>query len=110
MASPRQTEANRRNASKSTGPKTTEGKSASRANALRHGLAGEGVVVPVAEAEAFAARREAWRESFPTVTAEDDWLYEQVVVNTVRVDRCQALEAELSGHLALRAELCWGDD
>ncbi len=38
--------ANQANALKSRGPATPEGKSVSRGNALKHGLAGEGVVVP----------------------------------------------------------------
>ena len=37
--------ANRLNAQKSTGPKTEEGKAASRRNGLKHGLSGQGVVV-----------------------------------------------------------------
>jgi hypothetical protein len=39
MASPRQIEANRRNAQKSTGPRTQAGKARSRLNAVKHGLA-----------------------------------------------------------------------
>ena len=39
MPTPAQIEANRRNALKSTGPRTPEGKSASSRNALKHGLA-----------------------------------------------------------------------
>jgi hypothetical protein len=39
MASERQIAANRRNAARSTGPRTTEGKASSKTNALRHSLA-----------------------------------------------------------------------
>src|SRR5258707_8170864 len=38
MASPAQMEANRKNAQKSTGPKTPEGRAAVRLNGLKHGL------------------------------------------------------------------------
>jgi hypothetical protein len=47
----RQIEANRRNALKSTGPKTQAGKQASRCNAVRHGLTAETVITALEDAE-----------------------------------------------------------
>jgi hypothetical protein len=44
MTSYRQIEANRRNALRSSGPRTEAGKQASRCNAVRHGLAAETVI------------------------------------------------------------------
>ena len=43
--SPERLAANRRNAQKSTGPRTAEGKAASRQNAFKHGMTGEGIVL-----------------------------------------------------------------
>ena len=52
MISERQLEANRRNALRSTGPKTTEGKSNSSRNNLRHGLTGHINLLPTEDREA----------------------------------------------------------
>jgi hypothetical protein len=55
MASQRQTEANRRNALLSTGPRTEEGQRRSRGNAYRHGLTAETVIVGIEEAADYDA-------------------------------------------------------
>src|ERR1700738_2203561 len=55
MTSYRQIEANRRNALKSTGPKTEAGKQASRCNAVRHGLTAETVIGALEDAEDYQA-------------------------------------------------------
>jgi hypothetical protein len=55
MTSYRQIEANRRNALKSTGPKTEAGKLASRCNAVRHGLTAETVIGALEDAEDYTA-------------------------------------------------------
>jgi hypothetical protein len=44
---------NRKNAKKSTGPKTVEGRNVVRRNALKHGLTAETLVVEGEDAEAF---------------------------------------------------------
>jgi hypothetical protein len=46
MATPAQLAANRANALRSTGPRTQEGKSVSRFNALKHGVDAQSIVIP----------------------------------------------------------------
>ncbi len=53
MTSPRQIESNRRNAPQSTGPTSTNGKRASRRNALRHGFTAETVLEPLENPEEY---------------------------------------------------------
>src|SRR5579872_4554491 len=55
MTSFKQTEANRANARKSTGPVTQEGKERSRCNAVRHGLTAETVIGALEDAEDYKA-------------------------------------------------------
>ena len=55
MATPAQIAANRVNALKSTGPRSDEGKAASRFNALKHGMDAESLVIPGEDPEALAA-------------------------------------------------------
>src|ERR1700693_5532997 len=55
MTTFKQFEANRRNASKSTGPITEEGKQRSRCNAIRHGLTAETVIGALEDAEDYKA-------------------------------------------------------
>jgi|SRR5580700_2922105 hypothetical protein len=55
MTSFRQIEANRRNARKSTGPITEEGKQRSRCNAVRRGLTAETVIGALQDAEDYEA-------------------------------------------------------
>ena len=110
MASPAQLLANRANALKSTGPRTSEGKDASRRNALKHGLAAEALILPDEEGDVVAARMLAWAPKLDPRDEEDCWLVEQVALASVRIDRCQARELALRRRQARRAAARWDED
>ena len=59
MTSDRKAEANRQNALKSTGPKTLEGKTAVRLNAVKHGLLAEEILLPGRRSSPEEVRRSA---------------------------------------------------
>ncbi|MBI1895265.1 MAG: hypothetical protein HYS04_01825, partial [Acidobacteria bacterium] len=69
IITPRQLAANRRNAQSSTGPRTLEGKAASRFNALRHGLAAECPVIPGENAALYETLRDAFLDQYRPATA-----------------------------------------
>jgi hypothetical protein len=110
MATPRQIEANRNNAKRSTGPRSELGRKRARANSVLHGMAGSGVVLPDEEAEALRQRMEAWRSSYRLGSLEDEWVYEKMVMSTVRIDRCQKEEMAIRSTEASRAALSWEED
>lgn len=69
MASLKQFEANRRNALKSTGPRTEDGKRRASRNAVRHGLTAETVVEPIEDAEDYTAFEQAVAADYDAETA-----------------------------------------
>jgi hypothetical protein len=110
MASTRQLNANRENAQLSTGPTSEEGKARSRGNALEHGLAGAGVVLDDSDTQAVAHRLDAWRGDFGPLAGHQEWLYERMVVASVRIDRCTREQSRVQSYQADRARSCWDDD
>ena len=61
MSTEKQIEANRRNAEKSTGPRTPDGKARASQNSLKHGLTAEQVVLPSEDTEVFDHHAESLR-------------------------------------------------
>lgn len=110
MATPRQIAANRRNALKSTGPKSESGKKRSRTNALIHGLAGDGAVLLEIDAAKLSERMSAWRADFDLRTRDDEWNFEQLVISSIQIEACQSEEFKHRAHTAARAEQAWDDD
>ena len=95
--------ANRENAKKSTGPRTIEGKAIARRNALRHGMAGEGVVLLPADEAKLAERQVTWAEDFRPRTASEAYLVSLAALHSVKLDRCSAVESAGADAAAKRA-------
>ncbi len=84
--------ANRINAQKSTGPKTTKGKERSRANAVKHGLTGAGVALPVEDAIEVEHRFLAIQSEMAPQTVIGSYLAHQIALMTVRCQRAARQE------------------
>jgi hypothetical protein len=94
MTSLRQIEANRRNASLSTGP-TTEGKKRSRRNALRHGLTAETIIETIEEADDYAAFEMAITADYDAQSAVERELVLRLASLLWRLRRATAIESGL---------------
>ncbi len=95
MTSFRQIEANRRNARKSTGPNTEEGKQRSRCNAVRHGLTAETVIAALEDAEDYKAFEAAITADYDAQSAVERELVLRLASLLWRLRRATTMETEL---------------
>ena len=95
MTSFRQIEANRRNAGKSTGPITEEGKQRSRCNAVRHGLTAETVIGALEDAEDYKAFEAAIIADYDAQSAVERELVLRLASLLWRLRRATTMETGL---------------
>ena len=95
MTSFRQIEANRRNALRSTGPKTDEGKQRTSQNAVRHGLTAETVIVPLEDADDYQAFEQAVTADYDGETAVERELVLRLASLLWRLRRATSVETGL---------------
>jgi hypothetical protein len=93
MSSLKQIEANRRNALKSTGPTTDEGKESSRCNAVRHGLTAETVIADLENAEDYQAFEAAVIADYDAQTAVERELVLRLASVLWRLRRATGIES-----------------
>jgi hypothetical protein len=102
---PKQLEANRRNAQKSTGPRTPEGRAVSRMNAVKHGVFSKEALVRglnfKENSRELAAMSERFRRELNPIGPVEEMLVDQMVTLQWRLRR--VLRAE-SGEIALSVD------
>ncbi len=103
MISERQQDANRRNAAKSHGPITPEGRAAVRHNALKHGFTAAEIILPTVEEKIdFEQFRAAFEAEHQPVGPTEQVLVEDIVTARWRLNRIRKMEP---GFFALRREV-----
>ena len=95
MTTEKQIAANRRNARKSTGPKSAAGKAASGRNALKHGVLSRQAIAAHEDREAYEALLGQIVEEFGPETALECALVERLSILIWREKRLAQAEAEL---------------
>jgi len=95
MTSFRQIEANRRNACRSTGPITEEGKQRSRCNSVRHGLTAETVIGALEDAEDYKAFETAILADYDVQSAVERELVLRLASLLWRLRRATTMETSL---------------
>jgi hypothetical protein len=94
MSTQKQIEANRRNAQKSTGPRTKEGKERSRFNAVTHGLTGKLDVLPDEDAGSLQERIDDWTDDWKPRCALERELIEKAARISWRLKRAEQVQVE----------------
>jgi hypothetical protein len=95
MPSQRQIDANRRNAKKSTGAQTPEGRAAVRSNFLRHGLTAQTAVLANENREHFDEMLEAFQAEYRPAGPTENLLVHQMVMAAWRLPRMRGIETGL---------------
>jgi len=96
MATQKQIEANRKNAARSTGPKSEQGKAAVRYNALTHGFRSKELdLLPEEDAEGFQANLDAWFADYAPTNPTETRLVRQAAILSWKLDRAESREAAL---------------
>jgi hypothetical protein len=101
-SSDRKINANRANASHSTGPRSSAGKAKSRLNALKHGLRAEQVVIPGEDPRAFEAECAAWSADWQPKSHTRAILVERAAATSWRLRRCVRIEGMRLQQMSLR--------
>ena len=104
MATNKQIDANRQNAQRSSGPRTPEGKAASRFNALKSGIDAQAQVIPGEDPAQLEALLAEYQERFDASVPERRMLVDTLVVCEWMFRRLNRAEASFWQYEAHRTE------
>ena len=104
-------EINRTNSKRSTGPRSSEGKLRSKFNAVKHGMSAKVPVLPGEDEGAFRRRVEEWTDHLAPRNPVEQFLVEQAVTASWKLERADRVEtARLSSLMRTAAAERAGQD
>jgi len=121
MSTDAQIKANRKNAKKSTGPKTPEGKAKSAQNATTHGLTASHDVIKGESQEEFDAHKKGFLDALKPTDAVEEFLADRVVSLSWRLKRAERIHNQIYncmladhnfdtlGYIMKKYTTMWGD-
>ncbi len=90
-----------------TGPKTEAGKANSRRNAVKHGLSGNGIILPAELAGRIQARKEACLNTYQPEDEVQAFLVGRISVDSVLIEHCESLKIAAMDNVAIEAVESW---
>jgi hypothetical protein len=103
MTSQKRINANRRNARKSTGPKTRRGKAAVSLNSLWHGAFATDLLLPGEDARIFAGHRDEFLTLYQPCSQAEEFLVNRMILSSWRLMRLVAMESRVLRAQTLRS-------
>src|SRR5262245_64783995 len=104
MSTRKQIDANRRNALKSTGPRTAEGKSASSMNALKTGIDARSQVIRGEDPDALRQLTDGYYDRYRPATPEQRALVDTLISSEWLLRRLRLAESHLWEHFFERMD------
>ena len=98
---------NRRNASRSTGPRSARGKQIVSQNAYKHGLRAETLALPTEDAEAYRLLHGEWYDFFQPRSPGKRALLDRAVYSTIQLQRGAKFQTALLTEQVNAAEVAW---
>jgi len=98
---------NKANSLHSTGPKTEEGKNASRRNSLTSGFTAKVLTLPDENPEVIQAQADAWHDACQPQDHDQEGLVDQLAITSLRLERLTRAETAILAAQAVEAKTQW---
>ena len=109
MATQEQINANRKNAQKSTGPRTTEGKAIAAQNSLKHGLLARQALIATEDPAEFDLHRDQWLAELDPKGPTESLLVSRIITLSWRLKRSERVQTQALNALTAKMLNPYGD-